>query len=68
MRGISVQFGAPQWKRGMSILETVQRRARKMTKGTEYLINEERLGAVGLFGTGEEKAQGSGVGGSPSCM
>jgi len=40
-----VQFWAPQYKRHKDILESIQQRATKMTKGPEHLCYEERLRA-----------------------
>ncbi|KAK4830720.1 hypothetical protein QYF61_013170 [Mycteria americana] len=45
-----VLFWAPQYKRSMELLGTVQRRATEMIKGLENLFNEKR--------PGEEKDQG----------
>ena len=38
-----VQFWAPQYKREMEQLETVQQRAKKMTKGLEHVSYEEMV-------------------------
>ena len=44
-----MQFGAPQYRRGIECLERVQHRARKVIKGFEHLSSEERLSTLGLF-------------------
>jgi len=44
-----IQFWASQYKRGAVILERVQQRATKMTKGLDHLSYEGRMRAVGLF-------------------
>lgn len=45
----------PQFKRNRELLETVQQSATVMTRGLEYLSNEERLSDLGLFGLGKRK-------------
>uniref|UniRef100_A0A8B9G961 Reverse transcriptase domain-containing protein n=1 Tax=Amazona collaria TaxID=241587 RepID=A0A8B9G961_9PSIT len=44
-----VQFWCPQHKKGMELLEQVQRRATRMIRGLEHLLYEDRMRKLGLF-------------------
>ncbi|KAK4824673.1 hypothetical protein QYF61_017253 [Mycteria americana] len=44
-----VQLWSPQHRKGMDLLERVQRRATKMIRGMEHLSYEDRLRELGLF-------------------
>ncbi|KAJ7416263.1 hypothetical protein WISP_72578 [Willisornis vidua] len=44
-----VQFGAPQYKKNIKLLENIQRRSTKMVKGLDEKVYEEWLRALDLF-------------------
>ena len=50
----------PQYRKGMELLEWVQRRAIKMIRGMEHLSCEERLRELGWFLLEKRRREGSG--------
>jgi len=53
-----VQFGAPQYKRDMELLERVKQRAMEMVKGLEHLSYEERQRKLGLCSLEKRRFEG----------
>ena len=59
-----IQLWCPQHRKDMDLLEWVQRRAAKMTRGMEHVFYEKKL-RVGVVQPGEKKALGRSYCGLP---
>ena len=50
-----MQFWAPQYKKDIKLLESVQRGAAKVVKGSEEKMYEEQLRCLGLLGAKQSR-------------